>query len=263
MAERDAAVEGVANFRDLGGYRSSDGRHVRWGQVFRSGELGAMTPAGRRRFDQIGVRTIVDFRTDFEVAQLPDPEMPGVVGVRIPVVDAGSALIEEITRAVQAGDLSILGPDLLTAGNAAFVRDFTAEFAHLIRCLAGPAHRPAVIHCTAGKDRAGFGAAVLLLALGVPRSTVIDDYLLSNDFRAAANRAMLDAVRPTVAAAQGVDPGAVDMGPLAQVLEVRGEYLQVAFDAIADGYGTVDGYLRDGLGLTDADLTELRDQLLE
>ena len=263
VAERHIALDGVDNFRDLGGYETTDGRRVRWGQLYRSGELGEMTDRDLALVADLGIRLVCDYRTDFEVEELPDPEIAGAEHLRIPIADAGSNLVEEITMAVLEGDLSLLGPELLIDGNASFVTDFTDEYRRVLDRVADPSSRPTNIHCTAGKDRAGFGAAVILLALGVPQETVMEDYLLSNQYRAHANQETLDTVRPIVAVAQGVDPEAVDLEPLRSVLEVRPEYLQAAFDAMVANYGSVEGYLTDGLGLSDADLTALRAELLE
>jgi protein-tyrosine phosphatase len=133
----------------------------------------------------------------------------------------------------------------------------------MVERLADEANRPTVVHCTAGKDRAGWASALTLRALGVPEETVMEDYLLSNDYLAESNAATLDQVRPIVASAQGVPEDQVDLSNLEALLEVRPEYLQAAFDAVEEQYGDFDTYLTEGLGLDQATIDAFRDSLLE
>ena len=124
------------------------------------------------------------------------------------------------------------------------------------RALGEPANLPLLFHCTAGKDRAGFGAALALLAVGVPRETVMQDYLLSNAFSAAHTERTLRVLR--VVSFFRTDPD--EVRPL---FEARREYLESAFRAIDEDYGGTDAYLRRGLGVDDALLSRLRENLLE
>ena len=101
---------------------------------------------------------------------------------------------------------------------------------------------PALFHCTAGKDRTGFAAALVLLALGVPRETVLEDYLLTNRYRERFDRRVLR----WVPLASLFRTRAEDMRPL---LEARPEYLEAAFQVMEEEYGGVDGYLERGLGV--------------
>ena len=110
---------------------------------------------------------------------------------------------------------------------------------------------PGTFHCTAGKDRTGWAEAVFLSIMGVPRDTIMRDYLLSNDFLAAKNQRMVQMVK-----------GHIDPALLEPLLGVRAEYLQAGFDAVDKDYGSMDRYVHDGLGLSDATIQALRSEFL-
>jgi protein-tyrosine phosphatase len=261
VAERRVPLEGVANFRDLGGYETEDGRHVRWGQVFRSGALVDLTPADVATVEDLGIALVCDLRSDSEVEEDPDPDV-GAEELRLAVTDE-STDVQAITDAVLAGDLDAISPDLLLEGMPLIATEFPDAWSAMIERLADEANRPTVVHCTAGKDRAGWASALTLRAVGVPEETVMEDYLLSSDYLAESNAATIAQVRTNVAGVQGVPEDEVDMSNLEALLEVRPEYLQAAFDAVEEQYGDFDTYLTEGLGLDQATIDQLRDQLLE
>jgi len=251
-AERRLPLEGQPNFRDLGGYETVDGRRVKWGQLYRAGELGDLTDADLAYVESTGIKVVCDLRSDGEVELLADRLPPGVEAIRLPIAD-DRVDAAALRRQVLAGDLSGLSPDLLLDGNRAFVTDFTDEFGAMMERLMDAAARPALVHCTAGKDRAGFAAAVVLWTLGVPTETVMEDYLLTNEYRAAENEEALTAVEALTG----------DASALLPLLEARAEYLQAAIDTIEQEYGSIDAYVRDGLGITDDERRAFQDAMLE
>jgi protein-tyrosine phosphatase len=261
VAERRIPLEGGPNFRDLGGYVTEDGRRVRWGQVFRSGALVDLTPADLETVDRLGISLVCDLRSDSEVEAEPDPDI-GAEALRLAVTDE-STDVQAITDAVLAGDLDSISPDLLLEGMPVIATEFPESWSSLIERLSDEASRPTNVHCTAGKDRAGWASALVLRALGVPEETVMEDYLLSNDLLAESNAATIAQVRTIVAGVQGVPEDQVDMSNLEALLDVRPEYLQAAFDAVDEQYGDFETYLTDGLGLSEETLTAFRDGLLE
>jgi protein-tyrosine phosphatase len=260
VAERRVVLEGVPNFRDLGGYETEDGRRVKWGQVFRSGALHDLTEADLAVVDTIGIKLVCDLRSDSEVEEEPDPDV--ATALRIAVND-DAVNVQAITDAILAGDLGQLSPTLLLDGMPKIATDFTDGWRTLIDRLSDESNRPTNMHCTAGKDRAGWASAMVLRTLGVPEETVMEDYLLSNTYLAASNEKTIAQVRTIVAGVQQVPEDDVDMTNLVALLDVRTEYLQAAFDAVDAEFGSFDGYLSDGLGLTDAELGAFRDSMLE
>jgi protein-tyrosine phosphatase len=259
---RDAArrlpLDGAHNARDLGGYATADGRRVRWGVAYRSDALGSLSDEDVSYLGRLGVREVVDFRSDAERQREPDrlPQKPSPRVVLRPIF--GEALDPAVLRErllsgqARAAEMA----KMLVAGNRAFVTDFATIYGGFLRDLADSENVPVLFHCTAGKDRAGFAAAALLLALGVPRDTVMQDYLLTNGFSQAATDHMLTVLR--VASFFRTNPD--DARPL---FEARREYLQAAFDEIDSRYGSDEAYLRDGLGLDAATRSRLQANLLE
>lgn len=156
---------------------------------------------------------------------------------------SGDATAEQLSR-------------LLVEGNRAFVTEFGAQYRGFLEGLTEAENFPTLFHCTAGKDRAGFAAAVALMAVGVPRETVMRDYLLTNGYTAEHTDSTLRLIR--LASLFRADPEAVR--PL---FEARRSYLQAAFDTIDSEYGSTDAYLRAGLGLDDDARERLRANLLE
>ncbi len=266
VAERRLPLEGAPNFRDLGGYQTADGRHVRWGRLYRAGELGELTDADQAYLvDTLGINLVCDLRSPGEVEAVPDPAFPGVERIELPVFDDSVDPVA-IREAVLAGDLSAIDPTLLITGNVAFVRNQSEAYGALMQRIVDPASWPTNFHCTGGKDRAGWAAAVVLFALGVPEDTVVEDYLLTNDYLAESNESSLEQVRMAVAAVRGVDVAEItdaDIEPIKALLDVRPEYIQAALDTVVADFGDMATYLTEGLGLTPEQLQSFRDQMLE
>lgn len=225
-ADRSLALQGVQNARDLGGYRTTDGRTVATGLVFRSGELSKATDADLAVLADQGVRIDADLRTSFERAFAPDRVPAGATQQMVDVI--GQAPPQVLASTLTAG------PDLyrafITAPGA------NEAFAAVLRDIIDTRDGAVLFHCTAGKDRTGWASAVLLTLLGVDRDTVNYDYLLSNYYRNAGPDDSLNGV----------------------VLPA----LDAAFDQVDQSYGGFDNYVRDGLKLTDDDIAALRAKML-
>jgi protein-tyrosine phosphatase len=161
------------------------------------------------------------------------------------------------------GDFSQMPPNLLDRVNRLLVSDFTAQFGGLLRALIDAANRPLVFHCTQGKDRAGFGAAMVLSALGVPWETVVEDYLLSNHFRKEENDKMLGMIRSFAASQGGPNGEEIAFSRVEGLLYVKEQSLQAAHAEIVERHGSVEAFLIEGLGCSAEELQRLRDDLLE
>ncbi|MDC2864111.1 tyrosine-protein phosphatase [Bacillus sp. BP-3] len=256
VAERRLPLQGAFNFRDLGGYETKDGRVVKWGNLYRSEELAGLTEADIHYIHNLELKTVCDYRTDFEVQHKPNPEMQDVRQVSLPVMqDLAKDL--NINEFFSLGDLSMLGKpgEYLVKMNRDFVTSNEA-FVTFLELIQDANNLPIVNHCTAGKDRTGFASALLLLLLGVPEETIMEDYLLSNGFREQLNEKMM-----AFLGAQLQDEASIEI--LSAMFEARVEYLQAAFDEIHNVYGSVDQYAEKGIGLTKEQLDDLRDLLLE
>lgn len=240
------SFEAIVNFRDLGGYPAADGATVRHGVVYRSGHLSSASAADLEALSALGLRLVVDFRGKSDIAtEGPDRLPDGVEHLNLPMFDRSGP--DDIRSVIERRD-----PDeharffgdgrseaMCRQGAISVAIDQRSGYsAMLTRFAAGDV--PAVLHCSAGKDRAGWGAAVVLFTLGVDTEVVRDDYLRSNEHRRAHNEAAAAALT-----ASGIDPDLVR--PL---FEVRPAYFDGAVAAVVDRWGSVDGYLTDGLGVT-------------
>ncbi len=239
------------NFRDLGGIAARDGRVLRSGIVYRSGVLDTLDDAEIAELAALGIRTVVDLRSDEEVESRPNRLPEGVATVRAPATDV-SASPRRIMELIEAGEVEGLGPSMLVQGNTAFATTYRAMFATVVRLLCDAARQPVIVQCTAGKDRTGFAVATMLWALGVDHDTVVADYLRSNELLAARHGRLLDDAR-----ARGIETEALEA-----LLVLRREYLDAGYAAACDAFGSIDAWLRDGLGITDAERTQWQEAML-
>jgi protein-tyrosine phosphatase len=263
VADRSLHLESAPNARDIGGYETKDGHHVKWGVVFRSDEISKLTDTDTAKMAGFGIKIVCDFRGTSEVESRGADKVPaGAELVSLPVLDEGNTLAADIQDAITSKDfaaqerllgngkaekiLADAGPFLVSGSPAR--KAYTA----LLDRLTDPASLPALTHCTAGKDRTGWSTAVILTALGVPKATVMQDYLLTNELTKDKNAQTIKSVTPLMQDPQLLVP----------LLEVRAEYLNGSFAEVKKKYGTFDGYLRKGLGVSKADLAKLKKNLL-
>jgi protein-tyrosine phosphatase len=163
----------------------------------------------------------------------------------------------EFIKKIMSGDTQGLNLDgALEQGNIKFVREFTPVFRDWLHGLVDTADGSQIFHCTAGKDRTGLAAALFLLSLGVPEDQVMTDYLASNVYLADKNEKSLWKMRI-------FSLGRADTEGVKPMMEVRRGYLQAAFDTMRTDYGSIDNYLREGLGVDDAFREQLRARYLE
>ena len=260
--KRHVPLSGQPNFRDLGGYAASDGRTVRWGLVFRSGELSQLSSDDVAKLGGLGIKTVVDLRSPEEVSARGGGRLPPEAKSH-PMPIASSDMFAKLIPMFLNGDFSAVPPDMLDIVNRMLVRDFTEQYAGLLRLLSDPANRPLVFHCTQGKDRAGFGAAIVLSALGVPWETVVEDYLLSNHFRKQENDKLLGMIRSFAARQAGPEGEQIAFSRVEGLLYVKEKSLQAAHAEIIERHGSIAAFLGEGLGCSDDGLQRLRDELLE
>lgn len=254
-------LAGVRNFRDVGGLPTTDGRQVRHGVLFRSGHLAHATGEDAAFLSSLGLHTIFDFRNAADHRlEGPDVALPGVRNVHLPLSDPADGA--EFWQMVRDGDIAQL-QSLLGDGKAAarmvgsyrlILKQRTSEHSQVLHALAQDSV-PALMHCAAGKDRAGVTVAVTLLAVGVERDAILADYLESN----AKHRRYK--VRRSGDASTAYTPEIMDL--LSPLFDARAEYLAAAFETIDETWGGVDAYLEQGLALTPQTRERLRQRLLD
>lgn len=248
-ADRRVPFEGIRNFRDLGGYRTSSGGVVRWGQVFRADALHYLSARDLVLYERLGLSAVFDLRRDMEREQLPNP-FPSRA-ITILSEPAGGQPVAVATAAERLtstdGEQVLLEMYLGVIGNAA------PRIGELFRGLAAPGGLPAVFHCHAGKDRTGISAALLLEALGVDREVVLDDYELTARYR---RREHQDTSFRRLTEA-GMSPEAA-----AGVLSAPRWAMEQALADLDRRYGGAEAYLTGPAAVPAADLRTLRERLV-
>lgn len=247
---RALLLQGGQNFRDLGGYETRDGRIVRWRTLFRSGAMNRLTAADFDYLAKLKLRTVVDLRSTEErqaaPVAWPDKTAPQVLtrDYRQDAMGLEGIDLAKLTGETARTRMAAIYPGILDRFND----QYRELFDHL---LAGDA--PLAFNCSAGKDRTGVAAALILTALNVPRETIIEDYLLSNQrFRPDLSTAAAD---PAFAVWRQLPPevSRAFMG-------VDRSYIEGVFRVIDGHPGGAEGYLRDRLGLDATALATLRNR---
>src|SRR5882757_782321 len=251
-SQRQVKLQGAVNFRDLGGYAAADGRHIRWDRVFRSADISKLTDSDLAVLKDKHITSVVDLRGVQESKKAPDRLNPGMDYILCP---AGSDnALGDWMKALASIKTESAGDSMMRAfyAKTEFLADRYKPF--FVRLLALPDNQALLFHCTAGKDRTGIGAALLLYALGVPYETILDDYTATNYYRSAENEKMLHSM------VQGMH---VSEPVAKELLGAKREYLEASFSAIKQQYGSIDNFLRGPVGLDEGKIKELKNKFLD
>ncbi len=238
-------LEGASNLRDLGGWPVADGRRVRRGLIYRSATLANLTDSDQAMVAGLGIRTVCDLRGVNEAALRPSRLPPSAERVHLPIEPSVGASLRDLMLREES-----TGEDVVSLLRRAYI-DYLARFLDVYRglfaLLLEPGRQAVLFHCSAGKDRTGVGAALVLTALGATRETVVADY------RATDRIWRRDHSLP-----EGTPAGLANA-----LLSTHPELLEETLERALAAHGGVAGLLRDGLGLDDARLAALRGTYLE
>jgi protein-tyrosine phosphatase len=249
-------LAGAPNFRDIGGCAAAAGRTVRRGRIFRSQVLTDATEHDLELIRQLGIGAVLDLR-DPEERRRPN-RWPHAMPVQAVSVDArppaDGIRTAQLRRWLQdPGFEESRARSLVMGMYREMPRAYAPHLASLFALLAEPLAPPVLIHCEAGKDRTGFVCAILLLALEAPVQAVLAEYLLSRGrYRVSALRKVVDEDLPPRA----------DRA-LSVIAAVEADYLNAALHRIDARYGSLEAYLREGVGVTREQLRAVRSNLLE
>ena len=245
ISETGIALEGQKNFRDFGGIISQNGKSVKWGRIFRSGELNNLTDADVQYIGSINIDKLVDFRYNSEIEEAPDNIPEGIETINIPIEQ--TVFNHNMIASWLIMNDSLVFDTLLVAVNKQLVRDFQDEYSDFFDLLeTGESN---LFHCTAGKDRTGLATVLFLSALDVDKETIIEDYMSSNSYNTEMIEQTIEYVN-----SQGLN------GELLRpILEVRLKYIEAAYDVIDNEYGGMANYLN----LLGVDTEKLKSLYLE
>lgn len=272
IACRHLAMSATANFRDYGGYHTQCGRQVRWGKLFRTGHMGEMNDRDIAVLSQLNIQAVCDFRRPEEAAKQPSLLPQGLQPTAIPIspgsaIDLFSAISDQ---AIDEAKIDAFMQDI----NHDLVINHQPSYRAMFDQLLASAEAGSIIHCSAGKDRTGFGGLLLLSALGVSDDNIMADYLLTNRYvkiereiarwtanygpdqteTSAADSDKVKAAREAINAHQG----GFNHQALAVILKVKSSYLQTAIDTIKAEFGSTISYLEQQIGLSPSELSRLK-----
>jgi protein-tyrosine phosphatase len=251
--DRVLPMEGGHNFRDIGGYRTREGRHVARGLVYRSGTMSELSDSDHAVLDALGLQLVCDLRSTGERARRPS-RLPDAVTFEIWARDheMSTGDLMQIVKLPNASAERVRGVMIEAYRNLAYEQ--APSYRALFRHIADGA-LPLMFHCAAGKDRTGIAAALLLDFLGVARTDVIADYSLTDRF--FSRGCELVSKDPLGNRLAGVDPQIWE-----PMMRADPAYLETMFATIEERHGSAEGFLRDELALDSAALDSIRARLL-
>jgi protein-tyrosine phosphatase len=244
---REVALEGAVNFRDLGGYITTDYRRVAMRRIYRSGDISRLTDEDLKELKRRKIYTVIDFRGEDEAAEAPDRLLPGSDYLLLP---AGSGNATDVATLIEGHES---GRDAMVAfysDISVFKEKYLPFFRKLLML---PDSSAVVFHCSAGKDRTGIAAALLLYALDVPIETIMADYVTTNLYRKEENEKIVDFL---------VKEHAIDRKMAVEIMEANPRYLESTFHALKRKFGDVDMFLYRELGMDETAKLKLRENFL-
>lgn len=246
---RSIVMDSIQNLRDLGGYFTSHNNQMtKWGKIYRSGQLSSMNEWDSIRMENLGIKTILDLRTNNEGAYSPIRYHKANI-IHIPIATGNMVDIPERIREghMRKGDGILYMQDMYLQ----FLAENNKQFAEVLNQLLNKDNYPILISCSLGKDRVGFLSAMLLASLDVPEETIMKDYVVSNDYINKKEYADM---------ARSLDSDAQET--ITVLLSANESLMDLVFQQINKEYGSVDKYLSKGLQLTEKKRNQLKDILL-
>ena len=249
-ANRNLSVNGIQNFRDLGGYRSTHKhKHVKWGRLYRSGRIDSLSQYSMKEMKNIGIRTVVDLRTADELNH-SKPLQASFNRIHIPIsLERIDEVVNNIQKGVLRGDTI---RTILEQINEDLVIKNLNEYSLLMKTLLNEENYPIVIQGHSGRSRTGIVSAIILAALGVDHETILEDYQLSNRYNDLCTEQSFAFQLPDYC-----------QEAITIALSAKKSFLNAARNQIYTSYGNMDNFMNEGLGLTDDDIDKLRSLLLE
>lgn len=249
-ATREVKLQGAVNFRDIGGYATKNGKTVKMGLLYRSAALNTLTDADLTKLAALHIKYDFDFRGPYEVKTAPDKIPTGTTRISLP---AGSENIGDSNYMKNMG--KYLKSDSFMMSFYTVLTPFKDRYTPLFdSLLSNKTISPMLFHCTAGKDRTGIAAALILYALGVDEQTIYEDYEATNYYRRNENAKTIT---------QMTKYYGLDEKIASNLMGAKKEYIAATFATIRSNFGTIESYLEMELGLNAAKINKLRKIYLE
>lgn len=249
-SKREVKLQGAINFRDIGGYKTKDGKTVKWGKIYRSAEINRLTAEDLAKLESLNIHYILDFRGPTEVAAGPDKVPNGAMRISLP---AGSEEVGDRSKLFKQMSTATVGDSIMLPFYSN-IEAFPKRYKPMFEALINNSNDSALLyHCTAGKDRTGIATALILYALGVDEQTIINDYLATNYYRKSDNGRLRQMM---------IDNYHIKETVVDEVLGVKAAYIQASFQTIINRYGSVDKFLKTEMGLNKSALKKLKKKYL-
>lgn len=243
--------ERVPNLRDLGGMEGADGRKIRKGLLFRSEQLFRASEKDVAALETLPLRKIIDFRNPKEAGEKPDPSVCGSEYIHLSIIDDSTLLSWEKDKSEQGRqqmEAANNDPQAGILGMCELYRNFVrmpysrAQYTRFLQEVLDTEDGAVLWHCTLGKDRCGWGSALVQAVLGVSREAILEDYLYTNECLKDEIAGMMEMLRKLSKQTNLANAGSA-------LVEAREEYLLAALDEVEKQYGSMEVFLEKGLGV--------------
>lgn len=272
-AERTLPIEGMNNFRDMGGYETNSGKTVQWGKLYRSDHIYNATDKGIAYLQTLGIHTIVDYRSNVETQKYPNKKIdehvktyqidPSAHAAELAAQfqsskeDEDINLINEIIEQKEKGTLVDHSNVVLTQYRTFVTKKESQQaFSKMLQIVADPDAPAVVQHCRGGKDRTGFGSMLVLGTLGVKKEDLVEDYLLTAKNRIKRNQTKMAGYKKLTS-----DP--VVLNQLYSFIDTKPEFIEESIDTINNRYGSIENYVKKELKLTEQMVQQMKTMYLE
>lgn len=272
FAERTLPITGLNNFRDFGGYVGANGRRIKWGLFYRSNHLNGLKPDAKAYIERLGIKTIIDYRSDNEIKSNPNTHVGEMQTFHLDASAQTAELAAQFAAEPSNEDRALIEcvmrdiPKELVNGKGEQVleqyRNFVLSeksknsFKQMLKIMLDPLNNPSIQHCRGGKDRTGYGVVLLLLILGVSEQDIIQDYMLTHHNRLARNEIKMAAYRKITD-----DQDVLDY--LLCLIDTRENFILEIFNTMKQVAGSPINYIKQELGISDADIKTMQDNYLE